>query len=65
MSPRFGHAPVYRRCPVCGQQRMVKLDGTMRQHRGDICIGGIQQPCTGAGLPPRREAGPERQGETP
>lgn len=55
MSPRFGLAPVYRRCPVCDQKRMVKLDGTMRKHRGDVRSPRGLQPCTGAGQPPTPE----------
>lgn len=40
-------------CPVCGEERQVTKAGGMRDHRGDMYVGGWRQQCEGVGQPPK------------
>ncbi len=39
-------------CPECGEERQLTKAGVMRDHRGDIWVGGWRQQCDGVGKPP-------------
>lgn len=39
-------------CSVCGGEFAVTMLGGMRDHRGDISVGGWRQTCEGVGKPP-------------
>lgn len=40
-------------CPVCGEERQITKAGGMRDHRGDMWVGGWRQQCGGIGQPPK------------
>lgn len=39
-------------CPVCRAEFDVTKAGGMRDHRGDVSVGGWRQTCEGVGQPP-------------
>ncbi len=39
-------------CPVCSEERSVTAAGNVREHSGDIWVGGYRQVCLGSGQPP-------------
>lgn len=38
-------------CPVCDEEWAVTKAGVMRDHRGDMWVGGRRQTCAGVGQP--------------
>ena len=40
------------RCGQCGRFVALAKSGAVRQHNGDICVGGFRQVCSGTGQLP-------------
>lgn len=50
-------------CATCGREVVVKRNGTMRLHKGDMWWGGRRQLCEGTGKPPANDTALEPASE--